>query len=182
MKGATNYHHNSLNWRLKWCAYRCNMIKLSLKWVHITVWTDKLFNVGAIVYLKVHGERLCQKDWTEEWCFPQDTDLPSNIPVQNLQSVWTCLNSIYSWLINVGKCFRWGRAVFQRWLFLHVYSCWENGQKSSECPRWRENCAAFKKMILFSSGVRTADVSLKKSTVDRGDVFNPILKKFQRID
>lgn len=39
------------------------------------------------------------------------------------------------------------------------------------------NCAAFKKMILFSSGVRTADVSLNKSTVDRRDVFNPILKK-----
>lgn len=36
------------------------------------------------------------------------------------------------------------------------------------------NCAAFKKMILFSSGVRTADVSLKKSTVDRRDVFDEI--------
>lgn len=147
----------------------------SLKWVHITVWTDEHFKVGAIVYLKKHGERLCLKDWAEERCFPQDTEI---CPVTYLYKISKVSGHVWTrftldWY-NVGKCFRWGRAAFHRWLFSHVYSCWENVQKSSECPRWRKLCAAFKKMILFSSGVRTADVSLKKSTVDRRDVFDEI--------
>lgn len=146
MKGATNYHHNSLNCDVLIDATWLN--DSSLKWVHITVWTDEHFNVGAIVYLKKHGERLCLKDWAEERCFPQDTEI---CPVTYLYKISKVSGHVWTrftldWY-NVGKCFIWGRAAFQRWLFSHVYSCWENVQKSSECPRWRKLCAAFKKMI-----------------------------------
>lgn len=167
MKGVTNYH-NSLIWRLKWCAYPCNMIKWFIFKVGAYNSLDRqAFQCGSNRVFE-DRERLCLKDWTEELRFPQDTEI---CPVTYLykiskvsRHVWTRFT--LDWY-NVGKCFRWGRAVFQRRLFLHVYSCWENVQKSSECPRWRK----LKKMILFSSGLRAADVSLKKSTVDRRRVW-----------
>lgn len=181
MKGATNYRHNSLNWRLKRCAYRCNVIKWFIFKVGAYNSLDRrAFQRGSNRVFEETRRAVVSKGLSRGAVFPTGHwDLPGNIPVQNLQSVWTCLNSIYSPLIQCGKVFQMrtsgvpSLALFTRLLMLR--KCARNPVNvhaggNSELPsrRW------FKKMILFSSGVRTADVSLKKSTVDRRDVFDEI--------
>lgn len=165
MKGATNYRHNSLNWRLKWCAYRCNMIKWFIFKVGAYNSLDRrAFQSGSNRVFEETWRAVVSKGLSRGAVFPTGHwDLPGNIPVQNLQSVWTCLNSVYSRLIQCGKVFQMrtsgvpSLALFTRLLMLRKCAeiQWMSTLEETLCClqeddfilQWSQDCRCFTQEI-----------------------------------